>query len=161
MLVGMGVMAMVQVRGEIVIVRRPEDVFDFVANEEHEPRYNRQMRIAKKTTDGPIGVGTRFHAEMARRGMVVPMTVEFTEFERPHRIAERVDMEAMNVTGGLSFEPVEGRTRMVWSWDLQPRGFLRFLGPLVGAMGRRQEQRIWTQMKRLLEQPGDSALSST
>ena len=147
-----GVIAMVQVTGEIVIDRPPDEVFDFVANEENEPQYNRQMRIAKKTSDGPIGVGTTFRAEMTRRGLVVPMTVEFTEFERPRRIAERVQMKTMDLTGGMVFEPVDGRTRMSWSWDLQPRGFLRFLGLLIGAMGRRQERRIWTQLKRLLEQ---------
>jgi uncharacterized protein YndB with AHSA1/START domain len=148
----MGVIAMVQVAGEIVIDRPPDEVFDFVANEENEPRYNPQMRLAKKTTDGPIGVGTTFQAEMTGRGRVVPMTIEFTEFDRPLRLAERVHMEAMDLAGGLTFEPVDGRTRMSWSWDMQARGFMRFLGPLVGAMGRRQERRIWTQMKRLLEQ---------
>jgi hypothetical protein len=54
---------MVEVQGEIVIDRRPEDVFDFVADEENEPRYNPQMRLAKKLTDGPIGVGTTFRAK--------------------------------------------------------------------------------------------------
>jgi len=58
---------MVEVQGEIVIDRRPEDVFDFVADEENEPRYNPQMRSAKKLTDRPIGVGTSFRAEMIRQ----------------------------------------------------------------------------------------------
>jgi len=142
---------MVEVKGEIVIDRRPEDVFDFVANEENEPRYNAGMRHSKKITDGVIGVGTSFHGEMSSRGRVVPMTIEFTEFDRPHRLAEHVHMDTMDLTGGLVFEPVSGRTRMLWSWDLRPRGVLRFLGPLVAVMGRRQERRIWTQMKHLLE----------
>jgi hypothetical protein len=142
---------MVQVRGEIVIERQVEDVFDFVVDEENEPRYNAQMRLAKKITDGPIGVGTSFRAELTGRGGVIPMTIEFTGFDRPNRVAELVHMESMDLMGGLTFDPVDGRTRMVWSWELQPRGVLRFLGPLVGAMGRRQERRIWTQMKRFLE----------
>jgi carbon monoxide dehydrogenase subunit G len=149
-----GVIGMVEVRGEIVIDRPREEVFDFAIDEENEPRYNPQMRSAKKTTDGPIGVGTSFRAEMTRWGRVVPMTVEFTEVDRPNRVAERTHMDAMDVTGGLVFEPVDGHTRMLWSWDLQPRGILRFFGPLIGAMGRRQEMRIWTQMKRLLEGDG-------
>lgn len=75
-------------------------------------------------TDGPIGVGTLFRAEMTGRGRVVPMTVELTEFERPRRLAERVHMNAMDLTGGLIFEPVDGRTRMIWFWNLEPRGIL-------------------------------------
>ena len=142
---------MAEVQGEIVIHRPSDEVFDIVADEENEPRYNPQMPLAKKVTEGPIGVGTSFRAEMTGRGRVVPMTIQFTEYERPHRIAERVQMKAMDLTGGLSFEPVDGGTRMRWSWNLEPHGILRFMGPLVALMGRRQEQRIWTGLKHLLE----------
>jgi hypothetical protein len=50
---------MVRVEGEIVI-DRTEEVFDFVADERNEPRYNPKMRRAEQISDGPIGVGTRF-----------------------------------------------------------------------------------------------------
>jgi uncharacterized protein YndB with AHSA1/START domain len=142
---------MVEVRGEIVIDRPPDEVFDFVADEENEPQYNPQMRLAKKITAGPVGVGTSFRAEMTGRGRVVPMTIEFTEFDRPHRLSEHVHMKSMDLTGGITFERVDGGTRMRWSWSLQPRGVLKFMGPLVASMGRRQELRIWTSLKRLLE----------
>jgi hypothetical protein len=35
-----------------------EEVFDFVADERNEPRYNPRMLSAEKTSDGPIGIGT-------------------------------------------------------------------------------------------------------
>lgn len=142
---------MIEVNGEIVIERSLEEVFDFVANQENEPQYNPEMRIAKKTTEGPIGVGTSFHAEMTGRGRVVPMTIRVTEFDRPHRIWEKVEMESMELTGGLNFESFNDGTRMRWHWDLQPHGILRFMGPVVGSMGRRQERRIWMGLKKLLE----------
>jgi uncharacterized protein YndB with AHSA1/START domain len=145
------VRTMVEVNGEILIERPVEQVFDFVANQENEPQYNPEMRVAKKITEGPIGVGTSFHAEMTGRGRVVPMTIWVTEFERPHQIRERVEMRSMDLTGGLDFEPIDGGTRMRWHWDLSPSGVLRFMGPLVAGMGRRQEQRIWSGLKRVLE----------
>ncbi len=40
---------------------------------------------------------------------------------------------------------------MWWSWDVQPRGILKVMRPVVAWMGRRQEQRIWTSLKHLLE----------
>jgi uncharacterized protein YndB with AHSA1/START domain len=147
----LGVRTMVEVDGEILIGRPVEDVFDFVANQENEPRYNPEMRVAKKTTEGPIGVGTSFHAEMTGRGRVVPMTIRVTEFERPRRIRERVEMQSMDLTGGLDFEPIDEGTTMRWHWDLRPSGVLRFMGPLVASMGRRQERRIWAGLKRHLE----------
>lgn len=138
---------MARVNGKIVIERPLEEVFDFVANQENEPLYNRQMRVARKTTEGPIGVGTSFHAEM--RG--VPMTIRVTEFDRPNEIQVRVEMASMDLTGGLRFESFNGGTRMRWRWDLRPRGSLRFLGLVVGSVGRRQERRIWSSLKHLSE----------
>jgi uncharacterized protein YndB with AHSA1/START domain len=142
---------MVVVKGDILIERPPEDVFDFVADEENEPRYNPEMRYAKKVTEGPTGIGTTYEAEVTARGKAIPMTIRFTDYDRPHRLAERVHMDTMDLTGGLTFEPIDGGTRMRWSWSLQPHGALRFMGPLVARLGRRQEQRIWTSLKRLLE----------
>ena len=145
---------MVTVHGEIVIERPREEVFNFVADAENEPRYNAQMRVAKKITEGPIGVGTSFRAEIIDRGKVIPMRTEFTEFDRPRRIAEVSTWTGGTSTGGLTFEPVDGSTLMRWSWDVQAHGVLRFMGPLVASMGRRQERRIWTGLKQLLEAAG-------
>jgi hypothetical protein len=46
-------------------------------------------------------------------------------------------MSLMDLHGRLTFEPVPPGTRMRWSWQLQPRGVLRLMGPLVASMGRR------------------------
>jgi uncharacterized protein YndB with AHSA1/START domain len=148
---GKEVTAMVEVNGGIIIKRPLEDVFDFVVDQENEPRYNPQMRVAKRTTEGPIGVGTSFHAEMLGRGRIVPMTIRVTAYDRPQRIRQRVTMSSMDLTGGLDLEPISSGTRMRWHWDLHPHGALRFMGPVVASMGRRQERRIWTSLKELLE----------
>lgn len=142
---------MVEINGDILIGRPVEEVFEFVAHGENEPRYNSQMRVAKKLTEGPIGAGTSFRQEIMGRRKIVPMTTEFTEFDRPRRIAEVSTWTGGTSTGGLTFEPVDGSTLMRWSWDVQAHGVLRFMGPLVASMGRRQERRIWTGLKRLLE----------
>ena len=50
---------------------------------------------------------------------------------------------------------------MRWSWELQPRGPLRLIGPLVGQMRARQESEIWSNLKRVLEeQPAPEAVPS-
>ena len=142
---------MVAVKGEVMIARQPQEVFDFVANAENEPRYNPRMRVAKKVTDGPIGVGTSFRQEIMGRRKVIPMTTEFTEFDRPGRIAEASIWTGGTSTGEVTFEPVNGSTLMRWSWHVQAQGVLRFLGPVVASLGRRQERRIWNGLKHLLE----------
>jgi uncharacterized membrane protein len=142
---------MVRVEGEIVINRPVEEVFDFVADERNEPRYNPRMRRADQLTEGPIGAGTRFRAQTVSMGRPVDMVIEFTGYQRPRRLSESVHMASMELHGGLTFDPVPDGTRMRWSWELQPRGLLKLMSPLVARMGRRQEQMIWTGLKRLLE----------
>ena len=148
---------MVQVKGEIVINRQIEDVFDFVADQRNEPRYNPQMRRAEKTTDGPIGVGTQFRAETVSWGRAVEMVIKVTAFERPRLLEQSTTLSSMNLHGGLMFEAVAGGTRMRWSWELEPRGFFRLLSPLVALMGRRQERSIWMGLKGFLEHPSKEA----
>lgn len=149
-----------RVQGDILIRRPIEEVFDYVADERNEPKYNEQMTHAEKVTPGPIGVGTQFHSVMTSGSRAVDMTIEFTEFERPRRITERTHMSNMEITGALFFEPVAEGTRMRWVWDLQPRGLYRFLGPVVRWIGDRQERTVWTGLKRVLEKASKSSAST-
>src|SRR5664279_5143251 len=78
---------MVHIHGEIVINRPLEEVFDVVADTSREPRYNPRMHHAEQITNGPVGVGTRFHAETAGMGRPVDMVIEITDYHRPHTLS--------------------------------------------------------------------------
>jgi hypothetical protein len=75
-----------QIEGDIVIERPVEEVFDFVADERHEPLFNPRMVHAKLIPQGPIGLGTRFRTERQTMGGTMPMIVEFTAYQRPWRL---------------------------------------------------------------------------
>ena len=133
---------MAHIEGEIVINRPVEEVFDVVADERNEPLYNPRLLWVEKISSGPIGRGTRFRAATKTMVRPVEMTIEFTEHERPQRLASLTHLPTMEIRGALTFEPVPEGTRMRWSWELQPRGLLRLLTPLIDRMGQRQEQTI-------------------
>jgi uncharacterized protein YndB with AHSA1/START domain len=122
---------MARVSGDILIDRPVEQVFDYVADQRNEPIYNPQMLQSEKITDGPIGVGTRFRATARAQRRTVEMLIEITEYDRPRRLGSRTAMASVDVNGGSTFEPVDGATRMSWSWEVSPHGPLRLLGPLV------------------------------
>lgn len=143
-----------RVAGQIVIHRPVEEVFDFVADERNEPRYNPRMLHVEQTSTGPVGLGTRFSAEMRSTGRTVGMTIENTGYERPRRLAVKTHLSNMDIEGNLNFDSVAEGTRMRWLWDLKPHGALRLMTPLIAPMGRRQEQTIWTNLKRVLEARG-------
>ena len=92
--------------GEIVIARPVETVFDAVADERTEPRYNPQMRNVELLTPEPLGVGTRFRAEAVTAARPAPMTIECTGYDRPHRFDSTTRMAAMDIDYTLAFEPV-------------------------------------------------------
>jgi uncharacterized protein YndB with AHSA1/START domain len=142
---------MAHIDGEIVINRPVEEVFDFVADERNEPRYNPRMPRVEKLSPGPVGLGSRFRAEMRTRPRPMEMTTEFTGYERPRRLASTTRMSRMDIRGTLSFDPVPGGTRMRWSWELEPHGLLKLMTPLASPIGARGERAIWTSLKRLLE----------
>ncbi len=142
---------MTQITGAVTINRPVEEVFDFVADERNEPRYNPRMRHVKQISAGPIGVGTRFRAEMIVLGRSMPMMIEYTVYERPRRLASSTHLSGMEIWGTLTFDPVSEGTRMRWSWNLQPRGVLRLLMPLLTRVGLRQEEAIWAGLQQYLE----------
>lgn len=148
---------MVRVEGDIIIRRPVEAVFDVVADQRNEPRYNPRMRRAEQVSAGPIGVGTQFRAETATMGRPLTMVIEYTVFERPRRLESTSRLAAMDIRGALTFDSAPEGTRMHWSWELEPRGGFKLLTPLIARLGRRQEAAIWAGLKRYLEGPAPSA----
>lgn len=142
---------MSRVRGSLEIARPVEAVFDVVADQRNEPAYNPNMTAATKVTPGPIGVGTRLTANVMSRGTPRPVTIEYTSFERPHRIASSAVMDGATVNGHIQCDPTPTGTRFSWDWTVTVTGPARIAGPLIGLVGRRRERTIWTALKLYLE----------
>ena len=51
---------MARIEGAIVIGRPLDVVFDYVADQSNEPRYNPRIVRTEKTSQGPVGRGARF-----------------------------------------------------------------------------------------------------
>jgi F420H(2)-dependent quinone reductase len=148
---GLALRNLAHIEGEIVINRPVEEVFDVVADERNEPCYNPRLLWVEKISGGPIRRGTQFRAVTKTMGRPVEMTIEFTDYERPRRLASLTYLPTMEIQGTLSFDPVPEGTRMRWSWELQPRGIIRLLRPLIARMGQRQEETIWAGLKQFME----------
>lgn len=142
---------MVHVHGSTLIHRPVEEVFDYAADQTNEPTYNRRMSASRKVTEGPVGVGTHFHATTVSGRRPVDLDIEVTQYDRPTRFGTHTTMAAADVTGVLTFRPSGTGTRMSWSWEIQPAGMARLLSPLFALVGQRQEKACWAGMKRVLE----------
>ncbi|MFK4088467.1 SRPBCC family protein [Kribbella sp. NPDC020789] len=142
---------MSRVRGSIDIARTVEDVFEVVADPRNEVRYNPGMTESVKITDGPIGVGTTFRSTVLIRGRPVEVRTECTGLDRPHRFATRNVMAGAVAEGEVRCGPIPGGTSFSWEWQMSVSGPARIAGPLIALIGRHRERRIWTGLKRMLE----------
>ena len=67
---------MTHISGEVTIDAPVEEVFDLVADERNEPRYNPRIVHAEKLSEGPVGRGSRFVAKPKGMGSKGEMTLE-------------------------------------------------------------------------------------
>lgn len=65
-----------RITGAIDIARPAESVFEVVAHERNEPRFNPRLRHVEKLTPGPIGRGTRFQAQTQSGRRTTPVIIE-------------------------------------------------------------------------------------
>ena len=131
---------MAHIEGDIVIKRPVDEVFDFVADERNEPRYNPRMLRAEKVTDGPIGEGTQFRAETATRRGSAEMAIEITRYERPSRLESSTRLFEHGHRGSPDVRSGSGGNADAVGLDVRPRGVLKLMGPIISRMGERQEQ---------------------
>lgn len=142
---------MAHISGEITIDAPVQEVFDLVADERNEPRYNPRIARAQKVSEGPVGRGSRFVAEPKGMGAKGEMTLEVLEYERPQRLHNVVRSSYMQVDGTLTFDEVEGGTRLRWDWNMSLSGPMRVLSPVLALVGPSWERRNWVGLKRYME----------
>ena len=142
---------MAHITGEVTIAAPVSEVFDMVADERNEPRYNPRIVRAEKVTEGPVGRGARFVAEPKSMGAKGEMTLEVLEYDRPHRLHNVVRSSYMRVDGTLTFEEVDGGTRLSWDWDMGLVGPMRVLSPVLAVIGPGWERRNWLGLKEYME----------
>ncbi len=142
---------MAHICGEVMIDAPIEEVFDLVADERIEPRYNPRIVRAEKLSEGPVGMGARFVAQPKGMGAKGRMTLEIVEYDRPHRLHNIVRSSYMQVDGTLTFEEADGGTRLRWDWDMGLVGPMRVLSPVLALIGPRWERRNWAGLKQYME----------
>ena len=59
------------------------------------------------------------------------MLVEIVEFDQPNRLGSRTTSSMMTTSRFPDVHPCR-RHLMAWDWEVQPKGWLRALGPLFG-----------------------------
>ena len=94
--------------GTTVIDRPIDEVFEFLAAGLNDPKFSPRVQEIRKTTEGPVGVGTVFESTVKDAGMKTRRKFEYTTFERPTKIrwTERSKNWITVSDGGYDLEAV-------------------------------------------------------
>lgn len=142
---------MAKMETTIVINRSLEEVFAFTTNFENQPKWQSRLLEAQQTSEGPIGVGTKWRFVAKFLGQRIEFEQECTEYEPNRMYAGKSTSGPFPIEGRQTYEPVEGGTRLNVTGEVQPGGFFKLAEPLVVRMLKRLTDADLANLKDLME----------
>lgn len=141
---------MFKVQVSIVISRPPEEVFAFLSNLENNLKWRSGMIEAKKTSAGPIGVGTTYRMINNFFGRKVEGEAVVTEYELNRKYGT-MNKSGLPVKTQRAFEPAVGGTRVTFSVETELGGIFKLVEPLMAKIGKRRLAADAATVKKLIE----------
>jgi uncharacterized protein YndB with AHSA1/START domain len=142
-----------KIAATIRIDRAAEDVYAYASTFSTMPEWRGGVSEAEQLTDGPVGVGTRIRGGGKVLGRPIGIVIEVTALEPGSRFAYRGTAGLLRTHNIVTFESVAGGTQVTWTDDVELRGILGLLEPLMGRMVRRGYEADLGRLKAILEAP--------
>ncbi len=142
-----------QFEGTVTVDRPIEAVFDFLADGENDPKFSPRVQEIRKTTDGPVGVGTVYASTVKDAGMTTKREFKLTEFERPTRIRwTEISKNSITATeGGYDLAPDGEGTRVRIYNVLEGHGIGKLIAPLALRAARKGADDMARAIKAAVE----------
>ncbi|MDG1478108.1 MAG: SRPBCC family protein [Myxococcota bacterium] len=116
-------------------IRRPlAEVFDYWANPDNIPAWQSGIVSYRRTSTGPVGVGTTYAITRKAIGLKQETSGAYTAFEKDRRFAEAITAGPAKYTIETVFTAVGGTTRVDVETTID-------LGRLLGRLGAKAAQR--------------------
>jgi hypothetical protein len=134
------------------IDRTPGAVFDFMLDFSTAPRWRNLVRRVEIKTPGPLRVGSELLVTMDVMGRVKTATSEVWAYEQARRYGVR--NTAQNVTGTFEYvlDPDGAGTRIQFSCDIRPAGWMWLALPLLVRSSRVRYKDQLLNLKRAIEE---------
>jgi uncharacterized protein YndB with AHSA1/START domain len=142
---------MIKVEDSIIVQRPIEEVFAFLADQTNAPRWQSGLLEVRRTTEGPIGVGTKHTAVRKFMGRRVEASNEFVEYEQNRIIAFTGKATGIDFAASYTTESTPEGTKVISYLEMQPKGFFGFTEPLMTSSLRREMAANLGELKQVLE----------
>jgi len=123
---------MIKVRHEITIPRPIDEVFEFIANPENNPKWDSNYLLATIPSQEPIGVGTTGKSVGLFLGRTYESTIEFAEFSPPYNVAHHIRFGSMKMETRNGFRAVGNSTQITHDRRIRLKGLKRLMEPFIG-----------------------------
>jgi hypothetical protein len=122
-----------------------------VANIENMTQWSGELVDVKKTSKGPVGVGTTFIGVVKLLGRKMENTHEITRYEPNSRLAFKITSGPAQGEAEFAFGSAADGTKVSIAFDADMGGFFRVAEPIVARATQRQWETNLANLKDLLE----------
>ena len=140
--------------GSTVIDRPIDDVFAFLAAGTNDPKFSPRVKEIRKTTDGPVGVGTVFESTVKDAGMKSSRKFEITALEPPTKIrwTERSKNLITVPDGGYDLDKVsDTQTKVTIRNTFEAHGFGKVIVGLAARAAAKDAPAFAARIKAAVE----------
>ncbi len=142
---------MIKVENSGIINRPVEEVFAFVGDQTNARLWQSGVVEVRRTTDGPLRVGTTHTIVRNFMGRRMEATNEYVAYEPNKRITFKGTSGPVRFEFSYLFESTAEGTKLTGDMQMQPTGLLRLAEPLIGASLRREMKAAVGVLKDVLE----------
>jgi len=142
---------MLKIDKSVVINRPIEEVFAFVSAGENWSQWATELVETKKTSEGPLGVGTTYTHVAQMLGRRIENGYEVTEYEPNRKVSMKSTSGPVPAETSLTVESVEGGTKLALTVAAEIAGVFKLAEPLVARIMGRQQDANFANLRDLLE----------
>lgn len=138
---------------ESVTIERPiEEVFDFIADNENDPRWCPAVEEIEQIAGNGAGPGTRYRMRHTPGGTRFEAEVEIVACNPPHSLKWIMTDSGHTLHGTYELEALNGKTRLSQTSEITFEGWLRIPGLIMkGRIAREVKEELGKQFTRLKE----------
>ena len=140
--------------GTTTINKPIEEVFAFLSDGTNDTKFSPRVQEIKKTTDGPVGVGTVYSSTVKDAGMKSAREFKLTAFEQPTKIRwTEISKNAVTVPeGGYDIEPAgDAATTVTIFNNFEGHGFGKVIVGLAARAARKDADAFAGRIKAAVE----------
>lgn len=142
---------MVRVEVSTTIDRPTDQVFAFVEDEANIPKWDSDLIKSTKTSEGPTDVGTTFHLDIKPFMGVTEAEGSVVAYRENELIELLFDLKKMESHVSHIFRSGGNSTHFTRRVEVEPRGFLKFMQPMMKGMIRKRNNEFLATLKQLIE----------